>query len=100
MLIKLSPQVSEKNLVVSKKGDTLTINGVSLNFSQLPEGGILPSSAIDSDFVVGDVTRVDGDLKLTLLIPISMDATEEATFPSPLVNPPDGKIKFPNGVNV
>ena len=100
MLINLSPQVSGKKLVVTKKGDALTINGVSLDFTQLPEGGVLPRSAVNCDFIVGSVIRVDGDLVVTLLLPIAMDAPEEATFPSPLVNPPDGKIKFPNGVNV
>lgn len=99
MKINLSPQVNDKKLVVTKKGDSLTINGESFNFAQLPEGGLLPATAVASEFIVGDVARVNGELLLTILIPISVDAGEEATFPKPILNPADGKIKFPKGVN-
>ena len=99
MIIQLSPQINGKNLVVSKKGDSLTINGESFNFTPLSEGSILPASAVDSDFITGTLTRQNGQLMITILMPILADAGEEARFPAPIVNPPDGYIKFPTGVS-
>ncbi|PRC05092.1 hypothetical protein CQ006_12285, partial [Pseudomonas cedrina] len=47
MIIKLIPQRRDDELVVSKRGDVLTINGESFDFRELPEGAALPSSAVD-----------------------------------------------------
>lgn len=100
MKITLSPQFSEKKIAVSKKGDTLTINGISVDFTQLPEGAFLPAEAINVDSILGGVTRDSEGLNLTLIIPVTLDASKEALFPEMLVNPPDGKLKFPKGTNV
>lgn len=100
MKIFLSPQVCDKKLVVTKKGDALTINGASFDFTQLPLGGFLPGEAIGSDIILGDVTRDADGLVLTLFLPIAVDAPDEANFPQPLINPADGELKFPKGTNV
>lgn len=95
MIIKLSPQRRDDALVISKRGDVLTINGERYDFRELPEGASLPASAVDCEFVVGDVARVDGELIITLLLPCGPDATESANFPSDIVSPPDGNVSLP-----
>ena len=95
MIIKLQPQRSEETLTVSKRSDVLTINGERFDFRELPEGAVLPASAVESDFVVGDVSRVDGDLVITLLLPCGPEAGEAANFPHDILNPPDGNVSLP-----
>lgn len=95
MIIKLSPQVRECQLSVSKRSDVLTINGERFDFRALPEGAVLPGSAVDCDFVAGPISRVDGELILTLLLPISAEASLDARFPVDIVNPPDGNVRLP-----
>lgn len=99
MKINLSPQVRSDSMEVLKAGDKLTINGEPFDFTRLPEGAILPASAVDCEFIIGNVNRQDGELHLTLLLPISADAGHEACFPEPIVNPEDGPIKLPGAGN-
>jgi len=95
MIIKLSPQVREGQLSVNKRSDVLTINGERFDFRALPDGAVLPGAAVDCEYVVGPVSRIDGVLVLTLLLPISAEAGPAARFPSDIVNPPDGNVSFP-----
>lgn len=95
MKIKLSPQRRDEELLVSKRGDVLTINGEHFDFRELTEGAVLPSSAVDCEFIVGDLTRNNGDLIVHLLLPCGPEASEYAKFPADIVNPPDGKVELP-----
>ena len=95
MKIILSPQRRDDTLTVIKQGDTLTINGTAYDFSQLPDGGTLPADAVDCEFVIGSVDRVDGELELTLLLPHGANASEAARFPEPIIDPADGKLELP-----
>lgn len=95
MNITLSPQRRDDALVVIKQGDKLTINGVVFDFAPLPDGATLPGTAVNCEFILGDVERIDGDLHLNLLLPIGPDASEAARFPQPLINPTDGLLEFP-----
>lgn len=95
MIIKLSPQGGLGDLEVSKRGDVLTINGERFDFRELPEGGVLPSSAVECEFVSGDVTRIDGELIITLSLPCGVDSSAAARFPADIVNPPDGNVSLP-----
>ena len=95
MKINLSPQVRDEALTISKRGDVLTINNRRYDFTQLPEGATLPAAAVDCEWVVGDVTRQGGELALTMLLPIAGDASPEACFPLPIVNPADGRVPLP-----
>lgn len=99
MIINLSPQVRTDSLEVVKTADRLTINGALFDFAPLPEGAILPASAVQCEFIIEDVRRQDGELDLTLLLPIAWDAGHEACFPEPIVNPKDGVIKLPGDGN-
>ncbi len=95
MIIKLSAQRRDDELKITKRGDVLTINGERFDFREIPEGAVLPSSAVDCEFVIGDITRMNGDLILTLLLPCRQDATAAANFPADIVSPPDGNVSLP-----
>ena len=95
MKITLSPQRRDDALTVIKQGDTLTINGTAYGFSQLPDGGTLPAEAVDCEYIVDSVNRVDGELELTLLLPHGANASEAARFPEPIINPADGELELP-----
>lgn len=95
MLINLSPIRSDRDLEITKTGETLTINGVPYDFSQLPEGATLPREAIGCEFIVSDVNRVNGQIELTLLFPIRANASLEARFPEPINTITDGQVVLP-----
>ena len=95
MKIALSPTRRDETLTASKAGDKLTLNGETFDFAPLEEGETLPADAIDSPWVVGDVTRTDGTLHITLRLPHGANAPEETRFPETIIDPPDGEIALP-----
>lgn len=95
MHITLSPQVRPGSLAVQRSSDVLTINGMRLDFASLPEGAVLPASATNCEFIVGNVTRRAGQIELTLLLPITWDASAVAAFPEPIIDPPNGRVALP-----
>jgi hypothetical protein len=95
MRITLSPQRRTDGLYVSKKGDTLTINGTAFDFSVIPDGATLPSSAVDCDYLTENIERINGVLHLSLILPTGPDASEAANFPAPLINPANGVLELP-----
>lgn len=95
MRIIFSPQRRDAELSVSKAGDSLTVDGVLFDFSQLEDGATLPYGSIQSEWILPPVERIDGSLVLTLVLPHAADAPEYVRFPSDLVDPPDGQINLP-----
>jgi hypothetical protein len=95
MKITLSPQRRDDTLKVTKQGDVLNINGIEYDFTNLPDGGKVPAVAVDSEFVIDSVDRVNGELELTLLLPHGADASKAARFPEPIINPADGEVELP-----
>lgn len=95
MIIKLSPVRSDLSLSVTKTGDRLEINGVSLDFSRLADGSTLPAEAVSSSFIVAPVERVNGELIITLMLPHAADAPESARFPIDIHGPADGRVPLP-----
>ena len=95
MNINLSPVRLDETLTASRAGDVLTLNGEPFDFSQLPEGGTLPAEAITSDWIVGPVSRLNGELHLTLRLPHGPNPSRAVAFPKPLVVMVDGKIDLP-----
>ncbi|CAI8810911.1 MOSC domain-containing protein [Pseudomonas chlororaphis] len=96
MIITLSPQMHSPfpPLVLSKAGDALTINGQVYDFTPLVDGGMLPSKAIGSEYILYDVKRVTGQVELTLLFPIPEGASEHMRYPDILI-PGDGPVVLP-----
>lgn len=95
MHITLIPQRRDDTLQVTKQGDTLTINGTAYDLSTIPDGATLPATATDCPYLTGNIERVAGVLRLSLLLPTGQDATPAANFPAPIVNPPNGKLELP-----
>lgn len=95
MLLSFTPQRRDDALEVAKTGDALTINGDVVDLSDIPDGADLPADAIDNVWIVGTVSRVAGELHVTLLLPHGADALESVRFPAEIVSPPDGPIALP-----
>ena len=95
MKITLSPQRRDDTLTITKQGDVLTINGIEYDFTQLPDGATLPKEAVECEWIVSDVNRVNGELEFTLLLPNTANASEAARFPQPIINPADGVLELP-----
>lgn len=95
MIINLSPVRRDDELIAVKRGDALTINGLELDFSQLPEGATLPVEAIDCQWIAGPVERIEGELHLSLILPHGSNPPQSVAFPEPLVVAQDGPVELP-----
>lgn len=95
MKINLSPQYRDATLALSKAGDVLTINGETIDFAGLPDGATVPNGAVLSDWIVGEISRVAGELELTLILPHGPAPSYAVAFPAPILNPADGVIVLP-----
>ena len=95
MHITLSPQRRDDTLAVSKQGDTLTINGTPFDFSVIPDGATLPAAAVDCEYITGNVERINGVLRLSLILPHGTNPSQAVAFPEPLINPADGVLELP-----
>lgn len=98
MKIKLSPYAPinpSETLSLIRRLDVLVINGERYDFGGVAEGATLPASAVKCEALASDVTRVDGQLVLTLMLPCGPDASVSARFPDDIIDPPDGKVSLP-----
>jgi len=95
MKIILSPRGNTPDIEVIKQGNTLTINGELFDFSQMSEGDTLPRDAILSSWFDGDVNVMDGEIVLTMVLPLPWNYSQEQAFPQPLLNVPDGPVELP-----
>lgn len=93
MLLTLSPQRSSDTLVLERYGDLLTFNGAAVNLGEIPEGG----DGYDPEWtwIIEPVTRVDGQLRVTISLPIGPDASDAALWPEPLTLTDDGPVSLP-----
>lgn len=97
MIIQLDPQAAgrEKRYLLEKQGDALIINGEVFDFSSLPEGARLDAEHIGSDVFSRPVTRRNGEIVVSLLLPHSGNAPKETMFPSPIHQVEDGEVELP-----
>lgn len=96
MLITLTPQYRPDTLTLARAGDALILNGETFDFSALEDGQMIPVSAIASTWFAGDaVRRVAGTLHMALILPHGSFTGDDARYPAPIVNPPDGPIPLP-----
>ncbi|WP_226501388.1 hypothetical protein [Pseudomonas sp. MWU16-30322] len=100
MNIVLVPQRRDDTLVIIKSGETLILNGEVFDFSLMGNGDTLPQAAIHSDWFASDITRIDGELEITLILPLPINYSPEQAFPAPLENVPDGRVAFPQPLPV
>lgn len=82
MKIRFSPIRMDTSLDAFLTEETLTLNGVDYDFSHIEEG----QSDEDHNcyWVIGGVSRVDGELELTLLLPHGGNPPNETIFPQPV----------------
>lgn len=96
MLVKFSPVRRDDTLVVSKSGEVLTINDEEFDFSVIPNGASLPSSAVSCEWVTGDLSRDSGGvLTITLILPHGANPSDAVAFPADLEDPADGVLELP-----
>ncbi|WP_411959431.1 tail fiber assembly protein [Pseudomonas sp. s4] len=95
MIIKLSPVRSDLELTVYKQGDSLTINGLTLDLSPLPDGATIPAAATGCEWIIDQVARINGQLTFSLSLPHGPDAPEAARFPADIADPANGKVALP-----
>jgi len=95
MLIAFSPVRLGETLTASRAGGVLTLNGIEFDFTPLPEGATLPAEAIDSPWIVGSVSRIDGELHLNLRLPHGPNPSQAVAFPDPIHVTEDGPIALP-----
>lgn len=95
MNLSFSPKRLDQALELSVFGDTLVLNGEDLDLSVLPEGGVLPASAVSCDWIAGDISRTDGVLNVPLFLSHGPNAPEETRFPVPISVDVDGPVELP-----
>lgn len=100
-IIKLSPQVpvgQVQSLVISRRGDTLIINGEGLDLSFMTPGDLLPPGAIDHPLLSGaEIKCTDEGPEINgLLFHIdAMQTDPAACFPEPIIIERDGPVLLP-----
>lgn len=95
MYITLTPMRRDETLTLLRKGDCLTINDTTHDFSRLAEGECLTAATLDCPWLISDVARRGGILHLTLILPHGEGASDAVRFPAPLDITGDGPIALP-----
>lgn len=95
MKINLAPIRMDEQLEVKVYGDAIWLNGEEFDFSPLPEGSVLPVTAVESKWFVGDISKTDGVITLTILLPHGPNAPHETRFPVPITTTQDGPLTIP-----
>lgn len=97
MIISFSPQRRDDTLILEKaSGDRLRINGELFNFNPLEDGDTIPAGAIPCDWIVGPVERVEGEVRLTVILPHGPEPSQAVAFPEPITVTDDGPISVPH----
>lgn len=96
MRISFVPQRHDGALVVSKTGDVLTINGEVFDFSSLPDGATILAGDVPCEWIAGPVDRVDGKLRLSLILPHGPIPSPDILLAAPIVDPADGPLAIPH----
>lgn len=94
MKITLSPARSDAHLEASVSGEVLTLNGVDISFAGVKDGDIIAAEDTGCDWISGLVTRSDGEIELTLILPHGSNAPPETLFPQ-AIYAEDGPIMLP-----
>ena len=95
MKIILSPQRRDDTVCYRKAGDTLSVDGEVFDFFRVEEGDVLPRDAIRSEWFAGDVTRINGELQLALILPNPWNYSQAQAFPVPLTVTKNGLVELP-----
>lgn len=95
MHISFSPQRRDDTLTLERAAtDRLRINGELFNFGPLPDGATIPE--VPCDWIIGPVTRINGEIHLTLILPHGPNPSQAVAFPEPIHVTQDGPITIPH----
>ena len=96
MRISFFPRRLDDTLTLERTSDDrLRINGELFNFNTLADGDQIPSGAIPCEWIVGPVTREDGVVHLTVILPFGPNPSQAVAFPDPIIVTEDGPIALP-----
>lgn len=95
MQLSFQPMRLDQALSVTRTGDSLTLNGETFDFTPLQEGDVLPRDAVACSWLASHVTRQDGEIRLTLILPHGPHAPERTRFPQPVSLTEDGPVSLP-----
>lgn len=97
MRISFTPQRRDDTLTLELTApDRIRINGDLFNFGPLSDGGMIPAGTIPCDAIFGPVERIDGDIHITLRLPVPANCTDPwMCFPEPLTVTEDGPVDIP-----
>ena len=97
MRISFSPQRREDCLKLEKGiGDRIRINGDLLNFDPLNDGDMIPADDIPCDWIIGPVEKVDGEVRLTIRLPVGPNPSQAVAFPEPITVSAEGPVATPH----
>lgn len=96
MKLHFTPQRRDETLSLDKVGDTLNINGSLLDLSVIPEGATLPDAHEVHPLLIGTITRQNGELELTFILPHGANPTHAQAFPESITVTEDGQISLPS----
>ena len=90
MKFTLSPRRMDAALEADVQNDVITLNGAVLDLGQIKDGDALPAEAIDTAWISGPITRSNGVLELSLVVPHGPNPPKETAFP--------GSVEVASGV--
>lgn len=94
MRISFSPQRREGALTLEQTAtDRLRINGELFNFGPLEDGDVLPD--VPCEWIIGPVEKIDGEVRLTIILPHGPNPSQSVAFPEPIIVTEDGPITLP-----
>lgn len=96
MHISFSTQRRDDALTIEQTlTDRLRINGELFNFSTMEDGDVIPAGTIPCDWITGPVEKIDGEVRLTLILPHGPNPSQAVAFPQPVTVTEDGPIALP-----
>lgn len=99
MRIQFSPQRRDDTLTLELTApDRIRINGELFNFGPLPDGGTIHANEVPCEWIVGDITRIAGEVCLTLILPHEPNPPDHVAFPEPIYVTGNGPIILPTEV--
>ncbi|TPM39390.1 hypothetical protein FJ951_27170 [Mesorhizobium sp. B2-2-3] len=96
MRISFAPQRRDDALALAKSGDVLTVNGEQFNFNGLSDGDAIKVEDIPCEFIVGNVTKIAGEVHVTIVLPHGPSPEVWQTCPGDIENVPDGTVDVPS----
>lgn len=96
MFIKFSPQRGDDSLELELTGpDRIRVNGELFNFGPIEEGDHIEHGIVPSKWIVGKVSRINGEVDLTIILPHGINPPPHVAFPDPIHVSEPGRIALP-----